>query len=245
MPGAEEDGPSQADQVTGRILGPVERAIFEKYKRKVCNDNPTIPVDCNPAADCYAAEPVVNDEDDMNENLQVAEVMVDDPMVDYNFGCMDKLLEDPDNVPVAEATGLQLLAYFDKVLPPENEIDNLISLANDGSLNEPVVHSDSAVPFFAKKSFMLNWCIIVKEFCSSRSYSCSISIECLQTNQEFISSFHSCSGQLRPKRIGANPQVEVNPWLQQVMNQVIVEQKVDQLEHPLFLQHYLPMLVGR
>jgi hypothetical protein len=161
MPGAEEDGPSQADQVTGRILGPVERAIFEKYKRKVCNDNPTIPVDCNPAADCYAAEPVVNDEDDMNENLQVAEVMVDDPMVDYNFGCMDKLLEDPDNVPVAEATGLQLLAYFDKVLPPESEIDNLISLANDGSLNEPVVHSDSTVPlFFAKKSFMLSWCIV-------------------------------------------------------------------------------------
>jgi hypothetical protein len=166
MPGAEEDGPSEAEQVTGRILGPVERAIFEKYKRKVCNDNPTIHVDCNPVADCHAAEPVVNNEYDINENAEpvvnnkydineiaaVAKAMVDNPMMDYNFGCTDKSLEDPDNVPVAEANGLQLLLYFDKVLPPENEIDNLVSLTNDGSLNEPVVHSDSTVPFCLPKN---------------------------------------------------------------------------------------------
>jgi hypothetical protein len=40
--------------------------------------------------------------------------MVDDPMIDYNFLCMDKLLEDPDSVPVDETTGLQLLSYLTK-----------------------------------------------------------------------------------------------------------------------------------
>ncbi len=96
----------------------------------MCNNNPTIPVDCNPVADCHAAEPVVNDKYDINQNALVAGVMVDDPMFDYNFLCMDKLLEDPDNVPVDETTGLQLLTYFDTVSPPENEIDNLISSNN-------------------------------------------------------------------------------------------------------------------
>jgi hypothetical protein len=40
MPGVNVSDPTKANVGTGRILGPVERAIFEKYKKKVCDNIP-------------------------------------------------------------------------------------------------------------------------------------------------------------------------------------------------------------
>jgi len=40
MPGVNDSDPTKANVGTGRVLGPVERAIFEKYKKKVCDNIP-------------------------------------------------------------------------------------------------------------------------------------------------------------------------------------------------------------
>jgi hypothetical protein len=40
MPGVNVSDPMKANVGTGRVLGPVERAIFEKYKKKACDNIP-------------------------------------------------------------------------------------------------------------------------------------------------------------------------------------------------------------
>jgi len=56
MPGVNVSDPTKANVGTGRILGPVERAIFEKYNKKVCNSIPLGNEATDPINECINAE---------------------------------------------------------------------------------------------------------------------------------------------------------------------------------------------
>jgi hypothetical protein len=56
MPGVNESDPRKADVGTGRILGPVERAIFEKYKKNLCDNIPLGNEATDPINECINAE---------------------------------------------------------------------------------------------------------------------------------------------------------------------------------------------
>ena len=62
-----------------------------------------------------------------------------------------KAVNPSEDVVVSESTGLQLLSYFDKVLPEENEVEVPVTSSFGDNMKQSVANSDDPIPFLCKK----------------------------------------------------------------------------------------------
>ena len=138
MPGVNDSDPTKANVGTGPVLGPVERAIFEKYNKKVCNSIPLGNEATDPINECINAEDAL-----------LTGVIEEFPVVG-----LEETLEavnPSEDVVVSESTGLQLLSYFDKVLPEENEVEVPVTSSFGDNMKQSVANSDDPIPFLCEK----------------------------------------------------------------------------------------------